>query len=76
MTRARRRLWLTHARQRRRHGKLVDRTPSRFLQELPSGDGVRRHDRHATFDPEKADEAAADFFEKMRAQLGIEEETP
>jgi DNA helicase-2/ATP-dependent DNA helicase PcrA len=74
MTRARRRLWLTYARQRRRHGKLVERTPSRFLQELPQGDAVRRQGRDAADDPEKADAAADAFFAKMRAQLGIGED--
>ena len=74
MTRARRRLWLTYARQRRKHGKLVERTPSRFLQEIHDGPGVVRQSREAAgFDPERADAAAAEFFQKMRTQLGIED---
>ncbi len=36
MTRARERLTLTRAAQRLRRGKLVPRTPSRFLDDLPA----------------------------------------
>jgi superfamily I DNA/RNA helicase len=72
MTRARRRLWLTHAQFRQKYGKLEPRTPSRFLQELPEGPGVKRWNRDAPPSEERADEAADDFFKKMRAQLGIE----
>jgi len=35
ITRAQHRLYLTHARVRRRQGELAETTPSRFLQELP-----------------------------------------
>ncbi len=76
MTRARRRLWLTLARQRLSHGKLIDRTPSRFLQEIADGPGVTRWSRDAApveADEKKADAAAGEFFKRMRSQLGIEE---
>jgi ATP-dependent DNA helicase Rep/DNA helicase-2/ATP-dependent DNA helicase PcrA len=74
MTRARRQLWLTYARERLRQGKLVERTPSRFLDEIPAGAGVCRVGRDdAGFDEERADELAGEFFKKMRAQLGIED---
>jgi len=74
MTRARRRLWLTTARLRPRHGRLVERTPSRFLQELPEGPGVVRAARDAEPQVEGAADAAADeFFKRMRTTLGIED---
>jgi ATP-dependent DNA helicase Rep/DNA helicase-2/ATP-dependent DNA helicase PcrA len=73
MTRARKRLWLTWARQRRRYGKLQDRAASRFIAEIPEGPGVERRD-HASGDAgEESDALAQDFFAKMRGQLGIED---
>jgi DNA helicase II / ATP-dependent DNA helicase PcrA len=36
VTRARKRLWLSHALQRFRFGRVVDSTPSRFLSDLPT----------------------------------------
>ncbi len=75
ITRARKRLWMTYARRRLNRGKLVDRTPSRFLQELPEGEGVRRRDRGQEGPGEGGSEdMAADFFKKMRAQLGIDQD--
>ena len=38
ITRARRSLTFSHARQRKRYGEMVSCTPSRFLQELPADD--------------------------------------
>lgn len=74
ITRARLRLWLCYARTRRKHGQFVDRTPSRFLQELPEGEGILRRGRDEAPSSEEASEAmAAEFFKKMRLQLGIEE---
>jgi DNA helicase II / ATP-dependent DNA helicase PcrA len=74
ITRARRQLWLTYARARPRHGKLTERSPSRFLQELPDGDGVKRCSRDAPpADEAQADAAANEFFKRMRAQLGIDD---
>ncbi len=74
ITRARRSLWLTWARTRRKHGKPSDRSPSRFLDELPLGEGVLRRDSVASTQTEaEADAAAQAFFQRMRAQLGIED---
>lgn len=72
ITRAKKRLWMTHARARLRHGKLEPRTPSRFLDEIGDIPAVRRWQRDAPPSEEQADVAADDFFKKMRAQLGIE----
>ena len=73
ITRARKRLWISWNRQRKRHGQWVDRSPSRFLQELPVGDGIVRRGRAApSQSPEASEAMAADFFKRMRAQLGIE----
>ncbi|MEK7703822.1 MAG: 3'-5' exonuclease, partial [Myxococcota bacterium] len=74
ITRAKRRLWLTYARHRVRHGRHEERSPSRFLSELPTDDAiVRRVDRDATPTDGQQDEAADTFFKKMRAQLGIDD---
>lgn len=67
ITRAQRRLWLSYARSRVRHGKAEPRTPSRFLSELP--EGVVRSESQADEGAE-AEAAAAAFFDRMRSQLG------
>ena len=75
ITRARKHLWMTLARQRRKHGKMAERSASRFLEELPAGDGVKRWARDATLSqgtPEDSDMKAQEFFKRMRAQLGID----
>jgi superfamily I DNA/RNA helicase len=72
MTRARRRLWMTWSRRRRRYGKAADRTPSRFLQELPDSDAVKRRNRDEPQSDAEADAAAQDFFQRMREQLEID----
>lgn len=72
MTRARRHLWITWAGHRQWHGKMTERSPSRFLEELPTGDGVVRRKREVANDEETSDAMAQDFFKKMRAQLGID----
>lgn len=73
ITRAREFLWLTYAANRIRYGKLEPRSPSRFLDEIPDGEGVRRSTRDADEnDEEAAEQAADDFFRKMREQLGVE----
>ena len=72
ITRARKRLWITWAGHRRWHGKMTPRYASRFLDELPQGDGVVRRQREQTVSEETNDAMAQDFFKKMRAQLGIE----
>lgn len=77
ITRARRQLWLCHARERRRHGRAVPRTPSRFLDELPQGPGIQRVNRDGAqaqpADDAKSDALAKAFFARMRNQLGIED---
>ena len=70
MTRARQRLWLSWARHRMRHGKMIERCPSRFLQELPE-EGVTSSSRAAPAQEKTDDDMAAAFFKKMRDQLGI-----
>lgn len=71
VTRARRRLWLTYAQSRRKHGQLVPRGPSRFLEHIPHGEHLMRRSRDAA--PEVDNDALAeDFFKKMRAQLEID----
>lgn len=73
MTRARRKLWLSHCRHRMKYGKLDDRTPSRFLSEMPGEPVVLRRERGAAPMTVEEEEAKADeFFAKMKAQLGIE----
>lgn len=73
MTRARQRLWLVWARARVLRGQRVPRTPSRFLDELGDSLGVVRRNRGDESGEPDADLAQA-FFERMRAQLGIEED--
>lgn len=76
MTRARKQLFLSHAQTRLRHGRRIERTPSRFLGDLPTGDGIV----HKTFgaqdegpqDAARSELLAQAFFAKMRAQLGID----
>lgn len=74
ITRARHKLYLTHARHRRKHGRLEDRTPSRFLQELPDSVVRRTHDGPCDDDNDEARQQAAaeHFFASMRIKLGID----
>ena len=72
ITRAQQRLWLTYASRRVRYGKGEPRNPSRFLDELPEGEGVIRTAANADGDGEEAEAAADAFFERMRSQLGID----
>jgi DNA helicase-2/ATP-dependent DNA helicase PcrA len=53
ITRARERLYLTRAAARTKRGKVIPRTPSRFLEDLPAG-------AHEKVDPSAAREAPAD----------------
>ncbi|RZK61677.1 MAG: hypothetical protein EOO59_04460, partial [Hymenobacter sp.] len=71
MTRAREHLLLTYAQDRRSRGKLVPRTPSRFLDDLPEGPGVKRYARaEAPSDQAQSDALAKNFFASMRGRLG------
>lgn len=71
ITRARRQLQLSWARQRAKYGQLVPRLPSRFLAELPEA-GVRRKDQHAETTDAEREAVAATWRARIRAQLGIE----
>ena len=73
MTRARTRLWLSHCETRQARGRSSERTPSRFLSDLPAGDGIRRWHREAPPESAESEDKAAEFFARMRLQLGIEE---
>lgn len=75
ITRARRKLWMTHAVTRVRYGKVDPRTPSRFLDEIPDGEWVRRTSRaEAEGDEDDAEAAADEFFRRMRETLNVDEE--
>ncbi|HET6344474.1 MAG TPA: UvrD-helicase domain-containing protein [Myxococcota bacterium] len=74
ITRARKRLWITWCRRRMMRGKPAPRSPSRFLEELPNDEGVRCWAREEPPLEENQEDMAADFFKKMRAQLGIEDD--
>ncbi len=75
ITRARRKLWMTHAVTRIRYGKAEPRTPSRFLDEIPDGEWVRRTSRaEVDGDEDDADAAADEFFRRMRETLGVDGE--
>jgi superfamily I DNA/RNA helicase len=69
ITRARERLFLSHATGRKKYGKVVPRTESRFIAEL--GDTIQRmNGAGANMSEEQKDQLADDFFAKMRAKLG------
>jgi DNA helicase II / ATP-dependent DNA helicase PcrA len=70
MTRAQKRLWLTHAKRRQRYGKWAEITPSRFLHEIPEHEMVKRIDRDSK---EASSVMGAQFFKMMREQLGIDQ---
>ncbi len=61
ITRARRRLTMTHARSRRRFGETLECVPSRFLQELPQDE----------LDWEKRDGAVSDDERRRRGRAAI-----
>jgi DNA helicase II / ATP-dependent DNA helicase PcrA len=70
ITRARERLYLTRAGARTKRGKILPRTPSRFLDDLPP-------DAHEKVDPDAAQEApedvadyAAGVMARLREKLG------
>ncbi|MEM6531629.1 MAG: UvrD-helicase domain-containing protein [Myxococcota bacterium] len=75
ITRARRKLWLTHTVTRVRYGKPEPRTPSRFLDEIPAGEWLNRMSRAEHDDDETgAEDAAGEFFRRMREELGFDED--
>jgi len=69
ITRARRTLTLTLARQRKAYGELMDCTPSRFLDELPEGD-LEWEGRADREDPEKKQARGKDALAGIRSLLG------
>jgi DNA helicase II / ATP-dependent DNA helicase PcrA len=69
ITRARERLYLTRAGSRTRRGKLVPRTPSRFLDDLPPG-AHERVELGAAEAPEDVAAAASSVLAQLRARLG------
>ena len=69
ITRARERLYLTRAAARTRRGKVVPRTPSRFLDDLPR-EAYEKVDPEAREAPEDVAAAAAGVMAELRARLG------
>ncbi|WP_304526548.1 DNA helicase Rep [Halomonas sp. I5-271120] len=69
ITRARRTLTLTLARQRKAYGELLDCTPSRFLDELPPDD-LDWEGRADKEDPEKKQARGKDAIAGLRSLLG------
>ncbi len=70
ITRAQRELQMSYARSRAKHGRIVARRPSRFLDELPE-EGVRRLDLREP-SAEEREAVAKKWREKIKNQLGIE----
>ncbi|KAA0010747.1 DNA helicase Rep [Billgrantia pellis] len=69
ITRARQTLTLTLARQRKAFGELMDCTPSRFLDELPTDD-LEWEGRADREDPEKKQARGQDAIAGLRSLLG------
>ncbi|MCK2184952.1 DNA helicase Rep [Halomonas getboli] len=69
ITRARRTLTMTLARQRKAYGELMDCTPSRFLDELPE-DALEWEGRADREDPEKKQARGKDAIAGLRSLLG------
>ncbi|MFG6176389.1 DNA helicase Rep [Halomonas sp. THAF12] len=69
ITRARRTLTMTLARQRKAYGELMDCTPSRFLDELPE-DALEWEGRADREDPEKKQARGKDALAGIRSLLG------
>jgi superfamily I DNA/RNA helicase len=71
ITRAQRRLILLGARQRRKHGKLEQREPSRFLAELPAELlGSNLVSREQPVSAEQEQKSASHFFQQINQLLG------
>lgn len=71
ITRAQQRLVLTGARQRRKHGKLEQREPSRFLAEIPAellNSAAEREQK--SISPEEEERSASNFFRNISQLLG------
>jgi len=69
ITRARERLYLTRAAARVRRGKVLPRTPSRFLADLPA-EACAEHDPARSEAPAEAEARSAEVLEALRARFG------
>jgi DNA helicase-2/ATP-dependent DNA helicase PcrA len=69
ITRARERLYLTRAAARTKRGKVMPRTPSRFLDDLPAG-AHEKVDPDAREAPADVAAAASSVLAELRARLG------
>ncbi|MDO4776476.1 MAG: UvrD-helicase domain-containing protein [Cardiobacteriaceae bacterium] len=72
MTRAKKTLTLTYAKQRKRAGGTQPSDPSRFLDELPET-GIHWHDGRVAKDPEVQKEKRATLFSALHKMLGNEQ---
>ena len=71
ITRARQQLVMTRTLFRKKYGKLQERIPSRFLEELPPGVmNVQQSGVSKEVTPEEEEKSAEDFFAKMKALMG------
>ncbi|QXE91168.1 UvrD-helicase domain-containing protein [Geomonas subterranea] len=71
ITRARQQLVMTRTLYRKKYGKLEERVPSRFLEEIPGTVlNVQQSGVAKEVTPEEAEKSAEDFFAKMKAMMG------
>jgi len=70
ITRARQQLVMTRALYRKKYGKLQERIPSRFLEEMPTQVLNVMESGVAAASAEDETKTAEDFFAKMKAMLG------
>ncbi|MBU5637687.1 UvrD-helicase domain-containing protein [Geomonas sp. Red69] len=71
ITRARQQLVMTRTLFRKKYGKLEERVPSRFLEEIPATVlNVQQSGVAKEVAPEEAEKSAEGFFAKMRAMMG------
>ncbi len=71
ITRAKDKLYLTRSAARQKHGKIVPRTPSRFLLEIP-GDLIEERDIAAEAEAPVETEEVRSFFQSFGAQLDLD----
>ena len=70
ITRARKTLTLTHCSRRRKFGKMIERIPSRFLEEIPESLLTVQDGQQATEDtPEEQEKQASSFFSNIGTLL-------
>ncbi len=70
ITRARERLYLTRVSTRTKRGKLIPRTPSRFLEELPAGAFEPLDPAKSAATPQEVAEHTESVMAGLRARLG------